>query len=115
MAPSVPLLGCPRLNVAASALRATTVKVGKHVRKDCFCAVPFTLCIALLPAAGGTINPVPCGNVTVYCPSGSSAPQPVQPGYYSDVAATAAIVNTSLMARQVGHALSPPPPWSLQT
>ncbi len=33
----------------------------------------------------------------------------MQPGYFSDVAATAAVVNTSLMARQVGHALPPPP------
>ncbi len=44
---------------------------------------------------------MPCGNVTLYCPLGSEAPQVVQSGYYSDGAAGAVAVNTSTMVRQV--------------
>jgi hypothetical protein len=33
--------------------------------------------------AGGTVAPTPCGNVTVYCPTGSQRPQVAQPGYFT--------------------------------
>jgi hypothetical protein len=35
------------------------------------------------PAASTKATAVPCGNVTVYCPPGSSGPLPVLSGYYS--------------------------------
>jgi alpha-tubulin suppressor-like RCC1 family protein len=35
------------------------------------------------PTASFSSQSVPCGNVGVYCPSGSSTPLPVTPGYYS--------------------------------
>lgn len=66
-------------------------------------------CSGLCPAGffcpAFTIQPLPCGNVAVYCPQGSAAPKAVQPGYFSDldVGVDPAGVNGSLsvMARQV--------------
>ncbi len=59
------------------------------------------------PRLGGTTTPSPCGNETVYCPTGSGTPQVVQAGYYSDVAVAAGVerpaapLTLSLMSRQV--------------
>ena len=39
---------------------------------------------------GGTVTPLPCGNVTVYCPAGCATPLTVSPGYYSDGTSPAA-------------------------
>ncbi len=51
------------------------------------------------------MTPLPCGgplgNVNVFCTPGSAAPQPVQAGYYSDVAVGVTVINASLMSRQV--------------
>lgn len=33
-------------------------------------------------AAQATVEPVPCGNATVYCPRGSAAPRAVPLGFY---------------------------------
>ncbi len=56
---------------------------------------------ARLLAPGGTVNPLPCGNVTVYCTARAGAPLTVSPGFYSDVAEDATTFNASLMSRQV--------------
>jgi hypothetical protein len=40
-------------------------------------------CGACVQTAGGTATPLPCGNVTVYCPEGSSAPAVAAAGYYT--------------------------------
>ena len=48
--------------------------------------------------SGGTVTPLPCGNVTVYCPLGSAAPQTVSPGYYT---------NGSSPASKTGQLLCP--------
>jgi hypothetical protein len=51
------------------------------------------------PFAGGTVAPVVCGNVSVYCPQGSLAPALVTPGYYSAPASGVATNATNTMAR----------------
>jgi hypothetical protein len=43
--------------------------------------------------AGATVTPLPCGNVTVYCPTGSSAPILVPPGFYSAGGANASVMS----------------------
>ncbi len=50
-----------------------------------------TLCLPLfVNAAVGTSAPLPCGNVTVFCPEGSSTPTAAAPGFYTANAAGAA-------------------------
>ncbi len=45
-----------------------------------------------------TVIPQPCGNVTLYCPSGSTTPSPVMDGYYTAVAPGVATNATDTMA-----------------
>ncbi len=45
-----------------------------------------------------TVIPQPCGNVTQYCPSGSTAPTPVMDGYYAAAAPGATTNATDIMA-----------------
>jgi hypothetical protein len=49
---------------------------------------------------GGTVIPVPCGNVTVVCSGGASSPTLTPPGYYSAPAALASY-NASTLAQAV--------------
>ncbi len=48
-----------------------------------------------------TVNPQPCGNATVYCPTGSLEPTLVTDGYYTAVAAGVATSATNIMAQAV--------------
>jgi hypothetical protein len=48
--------------------------------------------------ADGTAAPLPCGNVTVYCPPGSTAPTPVVLGYYTAPAAPTSATDVMAMA-----------------
>ncbi len=47
------------------------------------------------------MNPVPCGNATVYCPVGSLAPVAVLGGYYSAPAVGVVTNATNIMAQQL--------------
>ena len=47
------------------------------------------------------MSPVPCGNVTVYCPEGASTPQFVQAGFYPLGSSVASM--TGQLACPSGH------------
>jgi hypothetical protein len=111
---------CPHPSAVACAQLVTTAQV----RCALVYTTPYLLCshlalatlsppvkrLALTPLclclAGSTADPTPCGNQTVYCPTGSVVPQFVQAGFYSDagtgsVGIVGATANFTIMSRQV--------------
>lgn len=74
--------------------------------------------------AGNTIDPVPCGDVTLYCPPVSLAPVTVTPGYYTAPATGVVTNSTNTMGQRVecppgyycaGGVQTPCPPGTFQS
>ncbi len=60
-----------------------------------------TNAVSTLACSEATVSPQPCGNVTVYCPTGSLEPTLVTDGYYTAVASGVATNAANIMAQAV--------------